>query len=80
MVSEYQAAIKENVYGFLNRMQEVKTETQIQMSVNVGGKRLKTVEIATALKQLVDEGKVAHIGSNLYGIHSESKRIVTGRW
>jgi hypothetical protein len=41
MMSEYQEAIKENVYGFLNRMQEVKTETQIQMSVNVGGKRVK---------------------------------------
>ena len=78
--AQKEEAIKENVYGFLNRMQEVKTDTQIQMSVSVSGKKLKTVEIATALKQLVDEGKVVHIGSNLYGIHSESKRIVTGRW
>ena len=79
-MSEYQEAIKENVYGFLNRMQEVKTETQIQMSVNVGGKRLKTVEIATALKQLVDDNKVTHVGSNLYGVHSEARRIVAGLW
>jgi len=79
-MSEYQEVIKENVFAYLSRMQEVKTETQIQASVNVGGKKLRAVEVATALKQLVDDNKVVHVGSNLYGVHSEARRIVTGRW
>jgi len=79
-MSEYQEVIKENVFAYLSRMQEVKTETQIQASVNVGGKKLRAVEVATALKQLVDDNKVVYVGSNLYGVHSEARRIVTGRW
>ena len=79
-MSEYQEVVKENVFAFLNRMQEVKTDTQIQANVNVSGRKLKAVEIATALKQLIGDNKVVHIGSNLYGVHSEAKRIVTGRW
>ena len=79
-MGEYQEVIKENVFAYLSRMQEVKTETQIQASVNVSGKKLKAVEIATALKQLIDDNKVTHVGSNLYGVHFEARRIVTGRW
>ena len=79
-MSEYQEVIKENVFAYLNRMQEVKTETQIQASVNVSGRKLKAVEVATALKQLVDDNKVTHVGSNLYSVHSEARQIVTGRW